>query len=343
MNSDNSNSAYHPGDRVILSIVIPAYNEEGNLRRLHSELMNVVPQLNISWEIIFSDDGSDDNTWNEIKSLGEENKNIKAIRFSRNFGHQYALLAGLIHATGQAIICMDADLQHPVEVIPQLVAEWQKGNKIVHTIRLDPKKITFFKKWTSKLFYKAFSLLSGIPIEEGMADFRLLDREVVHTILSFREDGLFLRGIVQWIGYPSSKIFFRCHDRHTGTSKYTLKKMIKLALTGITSFSIIPLRIAIAVGIFTSLIAFGELAYAVYAKVILGTTVPGWASAVSILAFLFGILFILLGVIGEYIGKILIEVRNRPRFIVREQVGITHVAKTDSDIFKYEYFSSSEN
>lgn len=334
MNSNNNISAYRPSDRVVLSIVIPAYNEEGNLRKLHSELMNILPQLNTSWEIIFSDDGSDDNTWNEIKSLFEENKNIKAIRFSRNFGHQYALFAGLVHASGQAVICMDADLQHPVEVIPQLVAEWRKGNKIVHTIRSDPKKITFFKKWTSILFYKVFSLLSGIPIEEGMADFRLLDREVVNTILSFREEGLFLRGIVQWIGYPSSKVIFRCHDRHTGTSKYTLRKMIKLAITGITSFSIIPLRIAIAVGLLTSLMAFGEIVYAVYSKVILGTTVPGWASAVSVLAFLFGVLFILLGLIGEYIGKILVEVRSRPRFIVREQIGTSQDVKTDFDNFK---------
>jgi dolichol-phosphate mannosyltransferase len=328
MNSDNNNSDHFTKDKVEISIVIPACNEEENLHILHSQLMNTLTTIEVSWEIIFSDDGSEDNTWNEIKSLCKENNNTKGIRLSRNFGHQYALFAGLVHATGQAVICMDADLQHPVEVIPQLIEEWRKGNKIVHTVRIDVEQISFFKRITSKLFYRIWSILSGIEIESGMADFKLLDRQVVDSILKFREEGLFLRGIVQWIGYPSSKVSFRCQQRLRGKSKYTFWKMIKFAVTGITSFSVVPLKIGIFIGVITSLAAFGEIIYALYAKLILKTAVPGWASAVSILSFLFGILFILLGLIGLYVGKILLEVKQRPRFFISEIFGMDERGRT---------------
>jgi len=316
-----------------LSVVIPAYNEVGNIGRLYRELIKILPSLEMPWEIIFSDDGSKDETWEEISCLHEKESRVKGIRLSRNFGHQYALLAGLFHSSGEVVISMDADLQHPPNIIPKLIAEWRKGNKIVHTIRVDPKGISYFKKITSKLFYKTWAYLSGVEIGIGMADFRLLDRQVVDNILQFREEGLFLRGIVQWVGYRSSQIIFQCQDRLSGKSKYTFRKMFKFAITGITSFSVIPLRIGIIVGIITSFIAFAEIVYAMYSKFVLGTTVPGWASAVSILSFLFGILFILLGLIGEYVGRILVEVRRRPRFLISEVAGVDNVMTQDSFLF----------
>lgn len=317
----NQNSQIVDEGNPKISVVIPAYNEPGNLHRLYTELTEVLSSLNMSWEIVFVDDGSEDKTWEEIVSIHTADTRVKGIRLSRNFGHQYALLAGLSQATGEAVISMDADLQHPPQVIPTLVDEWHKGRKIVHTVRLDPKDLPFLKKLTSKLFYKIFTLLSGVKMDQGMADFRLLDRQVVNEILRLREGGLFLRGLVEWVGYPSSKIKFQGRSRFSGESKYKFRKMLRFAWMGITSFSIIPLRLGIILGLLTSMGAFYQLIDALYTKFFTDKAVPGWASLIGMVSLLFGILFVLLGIIGEYIARILEEVRGRPRFIISEQVG----------------------
>lgn len=320
-NSNNSPPIFFSEGDVQISIVVPAYNENKNLRKLYTELMKVLPSLNMSWEIIFVDDGSTDNTWEEILLLHKKNKAVKGVRFTRNFGHQFALYAGLSHAVGEAVISMDADLQHPPHLIPELIKNWQNGSKIVHTIRSDPEDYSPFKKISSHIFYRVFTFCSGVKISPGMADFRLLDRQALNRVLQFREQALFLRGIVKWVGYPSSSVNFQSSNRHSGTSHYTFKKMVRFAWHGISSFSIIPLRIAMLVGIFTSGIAFSGILYALYSKFIIGTAVPGWTSSVAILSFLLGILFLLLGLIGEYIGRILIEVKQRPRFIISDRLG----------------------
>jgi len=304
-----------------LSVVIPSYNEQENIRELYKELKLHLDQLDESWELIFVDDGSKDKTWKLIKSLHIENQRVKGIQFSRNFGHQYALFSGLAVAKGNAVITMDADLQHPPSVIPELVDEWRKGSKIVNTVRQELDNLSGFKKLTSRLYYKVFSFLTGVHIQKGMADFRLLDRQVLKTILKFDEDGLFLRGIVQWLGFPSSSVTFKCRERFRGQTKYSLKKMIKFAVDGILSFSVIPLRLGILVGMLISLFSFYLIFDSIYAYY-QGLTVPGWTTTVTVLSFMFGTLFILLGLIGEYIGKILIQVRARPRFITNDKVGI---------------------
>lgn len=310
-----------------VTIVVPAYNEEKNIAVITERLKGVLARIEVGWEIIFIDDGSEDDTWRSILELSSEDGRIKGLRFSRNFGHQYALLAGLGFSRGSAVISMDADLQHPPEIIPQLISEWRKGFKIVNTIRQDPENISFFKKYTSQFFYAVFSYLSGVELKQGMADFRLMDRQVVDQLIKFRENGLFLRGLVQWVGYPNSSVVFQCDERFSGTSKYTVLKMLKLAWHGISSFSIVPLRIGISIGVIACVMSTYFLIEALYAKFVLGTVVPGWTSTIAVISLLFGLLFIFLGFLGEYIGRILEQVRGRPLYLISSTVGMK-----DSDI-----------
>jgi dolichol-phosphate mannosyltransferase len=303
----------------VLSVVVPAYKEESNLHPLYEELSKSLTTLQCNWEIIIVDDGSPDGTWERIVRLQQQDSRVRGIRLSRNFGHQYALLAGLSEARGSAVITIDADLQHPPSLIPALVREWNGGSKIVHTVRRDGPHVSWGKRLTSKLFYRVFSYLSGVPLTPGMADFRLLDRQVVREILKLKESGLFLRGLVQWVGYPSSRVEYDCGERFSGESNYSVGGMLRFAWTGITSFSIVPLRLATALGLLTSIFAFFELVHAVYIKLFTSEAVPGWTSLYVLVSFLFGILFILIGITGEYLARILEEVRGRPRFVISEQ------------------------
>ena len=306
-------------NRVEVSIVIPVFEEEGNLDRIYTEILSQMDKER-SFEIIFVDDGSSDGSWGIIKSLYRKDSRIRGIRFSRNFGHQYALYAGLMNSRGDAVITMDADLQHPPSILPQLLQEWRKGSKIVNTLRVDHKNISFMKKMSSWLFYKVFSFLSGVEMTPGTSEFRLLDRQVVNELLKFNESGVFLRGLVNWIGFSNARISYKCQDRYSGHTKYSFSKMCKFAWRGITSFSIVPLRIGIIIGIITSLFAFYQLLEVLYLKLFTDRTVPGWASTVGLISLLFGVLFVLIGILGEYIGRILLEVRKRPRYIVSEKV-----------------------
>ena len=216
---------------------------------------------------------------------------------------------------------MDADLQHPPEFIPELIKEWRKGNKIVKTRRLEADDTPVYKRLSSHLFYKFFSYLSGVDLENGMADFRLLDRQVLNEVLKFGEEGLFLRGIVQWIGFSSSTLTFKGANRFSGTTKYTFGKMLHFAWHGVSSFSIVPLRVVVLLGSIASLVSFLGILYAIIAKLIDGHTVPGWASSMAIFSLLFGMLFISLGILSEYIGRIVVQVRMRPRFLIDETLG----------------------
>ena len=319
-NSTDRNKLSDQG-RPTVSVVIPAYCEADNLSRLYQELAASLANEALTWELIIVDDGSTDGTWHEILALHRKDPRVKGLRLSRNFGHQYALFAGLSNAAGEVVITMDADLQHPPALIPQLIRSWRQGSKIVHTVRTDHNETSWRKKVTSRLFYRIFSLLSGVQISPGMADFRLLDRQVVNELLQFNEAHLFLRGLIHWVGYPSSKVEFQCGERFSGKTKYNFRRMVNFAWTGVTSFSVVPLRLAIILGSITSFIAFCGLAYAVWGK-LFDTAVPGWASVVGIESLLFGILFMMLGIIGEYVGRILEEVRGRPRYIVHERLGL---------------------
>jgi polyisoprenyl-phosphate glycosyltransferase len=303
-----------------LSIVVPAHNEHGNLQRLHAELSTAISPLVASWELVLVDDGSTDSTWEDIAALHEQDNRVYGVRLSRNFGHQNALIAGMALARGDAVVTMDADLQHPPDVVPALIAEWRRGNKIVKTVRRDPPNLPMLKRLTSRLFYRLFSYLSGVEMHSGMADFRLVDRGVLRQILAFKEEGLFLRGIVQWVGYRSSTVEFDCGERFSGKTNYTMRRMVRLAWHGISSFSLVPLRIGILMGLSASTLAFLGVVYAMVLRWREGVAIAGWASSVAILSFLFAVLFLFLAVLAEYIGRILEEVRGRPRFIVSDKL-----------------------
>ena len=314
----------------MISIVVPAYNEERNLDVLHRRVSQIMDGTvgRDDWELVFVDDGSKDGTWQAIDALNKTDLRVRGVRLSRNFGHQSALMAGLAAARGQAVIMMDADLQHPPELLPQLVAKWRDGFQIVHAVRRDPPNLSWFKRATSRAYYKMFAFLSGVEIEPGAADFRLLDRQVLDEILQFEEEGLFLRGIVHWVGYATASVPFDCGERHAGSSKYSLTKMMQLGWHGVSAFSLVPLRIGIVIGLISSSIAFLGVCYAILGKWLDKEAIPGWASSVAISSFLFGVLFVFLAVLAEYVGRIAVEIRRRPRFLVRETTR-TAVAASD--------------
>jgi dolichol-phosphate mannosyltransferase len=311
-----------PAGTEVLSLVVPAFNEEASLPELHRRLAAVLDQLGLPAELIIVDDGSSDETWRVIGKLHAADPRVAGIQLSRNYGHQFGLLAGLVQSRGRAVVTLDADLQHPPELLPRLFEAWRAGAKIVHTVRIDARGTSLWKRATSRLYYRIFSLLSGVELEAGVADYRLIDRQVLESLLAFGEEGLFLRGIVHWIGFPSARIEYRAEARFAGASKYTFRRMLRFARTGLLSFSIIPLRLSIVLGIVTAGLAFAELLYAFSIKLFSDKAVPGWASAVSVVSLLFGILFILLGVLGEYLGQILLEVKRRPRFLVSDAIGL---------------------
>jgi glycosyltransferase involved in cell wall biosynthesis len=301
----------------LVSIVIPVYNESGSIGRLIAMLeeeLSIYP----NYEVIFVDDGCTDNTLELIKVQNKKNQSFNFISLSRNFGHQYALKAGLDYANGDCIISMDGDMQHPIKLVHEMINLWLKGNHVVYTIRKDDENISFFKKNTASLFYSLINRISDVKIMKGTADFRLIDKKVLEIITSMNEAHLFLRGIVPWVGFTQIGLEYKPNERFAGTSKYTLIKMIKFAATGITSFSIKPLQIATGLGFIISFLAFVYGIYATTISFITNTTVSGWTSLIVSVLFIGGVQLIFIGIIGEYIGKIFIQVKNRPNYIIKE-------------------------
>lgn len=301
-----------------ISIIIPVFNEEPNIIELNKRLAIVLKDVD-DYEVIFVDDGSNDKTLAIIKSVASLNTKIKYLSFSRNFGHQNALRAGLAYSSGDCTVSMDSDLQHPPELIHQMIEKWKDGYKIVYTIRKQSRKVSIFKRKTSNVFYRVISKLSDISLPKGAADFRLLDKEITDIIVKMNENALFLRGMISWIGFDQYAIEYEPEERFAGKTKYSFKKMVSFAITGLTSFSIKPLRISTILGAIIAALSFVYAFYAVYIKIFTSESISGWTSILVSVLFLAGIQLLTVGIIGEYIGKIFIESKGRPNYIIKEK------------------------
>jgi len=305
----------------LLSVVIPVYNEEGNIDPLLGKLLPILSRYN--HEVIFVNDGSRDKTVEEIKRHAEKNQNIKLISFMRNFSHQTALTAGYHHASGDCVVTIDADLQDPPELIHDMVKQWQDGYKIVYAKRSERQE-SFFKTMTAHSFYVLINKLSNTPIPGNVGDYRLIDREVVELLNQMPERSRFLRGLVSWGGFPSTYVTFTRKERTIGTTHYPLSKMVSFAANGIISFSTKPLRFASYLGVVTSLLGFLGILYAIYRRLFLPTEfwVPGWTATFVSIMFFGGVQLLTIGIIGEYVGKIYNELQGRPQYIIKEKVNL---------------------
>ncbi len=305
-----------PDARPTVSIVVPAFNEAGNVAVLYRRIADVLAS-SWQWELILIDDGSADDTFERIQDLARQDPRVIGLSLARNFGHQYALLAGLDVARGEAIISMDADLQHPPELLPELLRHWQDGANVVMTERLPAGQLPWWKVWTSNQFYRLFSALTGVRMEAGDSDFRLLDAEVLDRLRQVDRTHLFMRGLVRWAGYHAARVPYSVAQRHSGRSSYSLGRMMRLGVTGITAFSSAPLRAGIGLGVFTAALAAMEFAYALWTKMT-GKPVQGWVSLVGLITALFSMNFLLIGMIGVYIGRVFEKVQGRPPYLVEQ-------------------------
>ena len=307
-----------------ISVVVPMYYEEEVAKECYTRLKNVLEKIeNYNYEIIFVNDGSKDKTLEILKNIAEENKNVKIISFSRNFGHQCAVTAGLRYVTGDAIVIIDADLQDPPELIPKMIKLWEEGNEVIYGKRKSREGESRFKLLTASMFYKTLNALSDVEIPKDTGDFRLVDRKVVEVINSLPEHNKFLRGLFSWVGFKQKAYEYERKERYAGKTKYPLKKMLKLAQDGIFSFSIKPLKIVGAMGILSVIISIILFVYAVLSYAFdWNNLVPGWTSLMVTMTFIGGMILISLWMIGEYIGRIYDETKRRPEYIIDETINI---------------------
>ncbi|MFH1454414.1 MAG: glycosyltransferase family 2 protein [Armatimonadota bacterium] len=303
------------------SVVIPVFNEEESIDKTYDRLKKVMDSVNEPYELIFVNDGSKDKSAELIKKLCSVDNNVKLMDFSRNFGHQVAITAGMAESTGDAVVVIDADLQDPPEVIPEMIEKWKEGYEVVYGKRTRRKGESFFKRITASLFYRIIKKLTTVDIPIEVGDFRLIDRKVCQALISIGERGRYVRGLVSWVGFRQTFVEYVRDKRFAGCTKYPLGKMIHLALDGITAFSTKPLEIATYIGFFLSSASFIYLLVVIYEKFFTKNTVAGWSSIMAISLFFNGVVLIILGIIGEYIGRIYEESKGRPLYIVREKVG----------------------
>jgi dolichol-phosphate mannosyltransferase len=325
-------------DRPRVSIVIPAYNEALCLGKLHEELRVVCDSLKYDFEFVFVDDGSTDETETVLGELRRRDQRVRFLSMSRNFGHQGALSAGLAFACGDAVIMMDGDLQHPPNLIPRLLESWAAGHDVVNTVRLDTEDSSLRKKMFSRAFYWFFKAATGLPIEPGSSDFRLMARGPVDALNSLPERHRFIRGLVPWLGFRQTSITFRAPARWAGRPKYTFRRSLRLALEGVTAFNLYPLRLVTLFGLFVMAVSFTLGMTALCGQLVAGRPVNGWTSLIICVLFFSGCQLTTIGILSEYLGHALDQVKGRPLFIVRSASGFATSSDRDSGAIPAPHF-----
>ncbi len=300
------------------TVIAPIYNELENIPELYPRVRDVMDQTGEAWELILVDDGSTDGSTDVIRTLAESDSRVRPVIFARNFGHQVAVTAGLDFSRGAAVIIIDADLQDPPEVILELIEKWREGNDVVYAVRAEREGESWFKRTTASLFYRIILKITDVNIPLDTGDFRLMDRKVVAVMDKMREKHRFLRGMSAWVGFKQIGVSYKRHARFAGTTKYPLRKMLQLALNAVTSFSYFPLQLATYIGFIAAGLSVVAIPVVAILRLVTGTALLGQATTLIIVLFLGGVQLIFLGVIGEYIGRIYDEAKNRPLYIVAD-------------------------
>jgi len=311
-----------------VSIIVPCLNEEATLNETHTRLTSVLSRNPDGYEILYIDDGSSDNTAQLLAKIQESDTHVRVLGFARNFGHQIAVTAGIDHANGDGVILIDADLQDPPELIPEMVELWRQGYDVVYGQREEREGETVFKRLTAKLFYKCINCLSEIPIPLDTGDFRLMDRRVVDVLRHMPESDRFIRGMVSWVGFRQTPIRYKRQARVAGETKYPLTKMVRFALDGMTSFSRVPLKLAGILGLLSCSLAMLGIVYSLVIRLLTDNWEPGWTTLMLVVLFLGGAQLMCLGIIGEYVGRTFMEGKRRPLYVVREKLGFQEDTET---------------
>jgi glycosyltransferase involved in cell wall biosynthesis len=316
----------------LVSILIPILNEESNLPELGRRLPDVLERLGVEWRVLFVDDGSEDGTLDAIRKLNAQDHRFSAISFSRNFGKEIAVAAGLRHVTGDACIIMDADLQHPPEVLASFIERWREGYDVVYGQRIDRQADGPLYRFLAKIYYRVFNFLVDSDIPKNAGDFRLLSRRAINAMNTLQERARFNKGLYSWIGFKSIAVPFTVADRRHGRTKWSLRQLLSYAIDGVTSFSTIPLRVWSFLGLAISVMAMVYSAFFLASTLIFGAEIPGFPTLIISVMFFSGAQLISLGIMGEYLGRVYDEVKARPLYIIADEVGLAAIDKTPIDL-----------
>jgi len=300
------------------SVVIPAYNEQEVITETYNRLTKVMLKIGEPYELVFVNDGSKDQTANMIAGFCEKDASVRLINFTRNFGHMSAISAGMEHARGQAIFIIDADLQDPPEVFPEMADKWKEGYHVIYGKRIKRKGESVFKRFTAKVFYRFLRHMTAVDLPPDTGEFRLIDRKVCDAVNRLPEKSRYIRGLVSWVGFKQIPVEYVREERFAGVTKYPFRKMVAFAMDAITSFSYKPLKLATMLGFFISLLSFLFILFVLYQRFFTSQTITGWASTIAVILFTQGIVLMILGLMGEYIGRIYTELQNRPLYIIQE-------------------------